>query len=864
VIAIAICGALWWLGSSARGPGVSGSPFADPATRSPATPATGVGASERADGAALVREQVETPADTDATNPASATPATVRGRCVDEQGHPMAGCIVTLRGAPASDERMTDWTLQHGAPPEWQDPEPQRTGDDGAFAFRFRPPPPFQFALAVGREGYARNHFTLNRLEPAEQADVGDVRMVRGVHLHGTLVDTNGRPVAGKRVQLVLRLDANGWIQKFMPDWGGNLTTASDGTFAFEQRLLPGNYAVDVPQEQLVEPRRVAVPPTEAHHVRIVIEPPGELRRLRGRVVDDDGAPIARADVFAQATDWWTSSRADDDGHFEVTCPVDSKDTGETIQLRARAADHEFEGPPVRSAWNSDDVELVLHRCGTLTLRVTDERGVPVEQYAAHLAPRDAETAGARRSSKPAAVHHPDGIAELTGLQQGEWSVVVAFAPQTDRALLVHRLTCRDRSDLRVDLTATERAARTLRVVDGEDRPVAGAQIDVCVPKQPAMHAETPVMPLSDWLRNSVRAALVHERSATGADGRTTMRGPPDEGVALRIEADGHRVQVVEPVRLDEPGELVVQLERGAGLAGRVTPPAVLDYLRRAAGLDDGAWFERQHPHLRLVRGDERWPTKPFWVVGERPPLAIEADGTFAAWGLPTGTWQVQLESYVVDGNTAQTTSLPLGEVTLVEGERTQRDLSLEAMLPGRLQGLVLQNDRPAAHTSIVLHGEGRAQSTNTDASGRFDVELRPGTYGLRIGSLRSFDRAAVERDLVTEHTFRVSSGTLAVTLRDAAGAPAAEVDLHVPPSRPAHFCTDDNGYAEVEIEAREVTVMVLPRRLQTDEQMLRMHAEAEATGRANPFTPYLIEVGRATVTAGERTEVELTLPADY
>ena len=60
--------------------------------------------------------------------------ATIRGRCVDENGAPLAGCEVKVAGWERNDEDTATWLVDH-AKIDWQDPPPLTTGNDGAFSW---------------------------------------------------------------------------------------------------------------------------------------------------------------------------------------------------------------------------------------------------------------------------------------------------------------------------------------------------------------------------------------------------------------------------------------------------------------------------------------------------------------------------------------------------------------------------------------------------------------------------------------------------------------------------------------------------------------------------------------------------------
>ncbi|MEQ1632797.1 MAG: hypothetical protein ABL997_10520, partial [Planctomycetota bacterium] len=76
------------------------------------------------------------------------TAAIVRGRCVDENGRPLAGCRANFESESGDLEALRAYVAANG-----KEPEPVRvrvsTGEDGVFEVRFAPPPasPWHYSL---------------------------------------------------------------------------------------------------------------------------------------------------------------------------------------------------------------------------------------------------------------------------------------------------------------------------------------------------------------------------------------------------------------------------------------------------------------------------------------------------------------------------------------------------------------------------------------------------------------------------------------------------------------------------------------------------------------------------------------------
>ena len=121
--------------------------------------------------------------------------ATIRGRCVDENGAPLASCEAIVGGWTANDERMEAWLRDHPKP-EWPKPDKRMTAADGSFAITFWPPPPFQFTLTLKHDARAAMAARWHTIAEGKTVDVGDVVMQPGIRVQGRVVDEAGHPVA--------------------------------------------------------------------------------------------------------------------------------------------------------------------------------------------------------------------------------------------------------------------------------------------------------------------------------------------------------------------------------------------------------------------------------------------------------------------------------------------------------------------------------------------------------------------------------------------------------------------------------------------------------------------------------------------
>lgn len=211
------------------------------------------------------------------------------------------------------------------------------------------------------------------------------------------------------------------------------------------------------------------------------------------------------------------------------------------------------------------------------------------------------------------------------------------------------------------------------------------------------------------------------------------------------------------------------------------------------------------------------------------------------------------------------------GTALLVGGQTLQQDLDLQAILPGTVEGLVLLNGASFADANIALSAGGAPCNQRTDAEGRFTAQCAAGDYALSVRRpsrseshllLRSQERAVVVRGETVRQTFRLSSGTLAITLRDAAGKPVAgatvtavcgDLAIALPPS-------GADGRIEAELPAEALELRILPQKYSTREAQQQLRTQA--TG-GDPIAPLWITLATVTLAAGQTQDVELKLPAD-
>lgn len=838
-------------------------------TNSPVVPATADATSAAKPAAAAATDSAEAAARI-AVPVADPKLATLRGRCVDENGAPLAGCKVSLHGWTGNSQRMDAWLQEHGEEPKWTDSPEITTAADGVFVFTFWPPPPFQFTVDVRQDGRGTMGGRWGTIAEGSTKDVGDVRMGPGVQVRGRVVDDKGMP--REKEYVTLRRQNEGRSPSGMePRWGEQTISKADGSFALRDWLVPGEYAVSTQNAELQSPTKVQLVADRREEVLelvVHVRPPSET--ITGRVLDEAGAPVRGIEIEDRSAFGRSRASSGRDGTFklEQRKPGGAK----TASLVLSGREHEVDAAPREVAWGSQDVEFRVRKAAALTLRITDEQGAPVDNYLVRLIPRNRGRSSSRDSEPRAKGKHEDGTVVLPGLTKGDWQLMVEFAAASGFCAMNMEFT-QDTGQKRLDLRAAPAQRRTLRVV-GPDGPIAGTTVQLCELFGKPLTDDRTVMQYDHWLMNSGQQhALVVWEGATNRDGRAELAGPGGRELGVCVLGPGHMPLRLAPVALGVADELVVTVSRGAQLVGKVVPPEAVAELKRLAETEPGQEFPAGHaPRLTLRRDRERFP-KDHILADKKPDLRLAGDGTFRVDGLPPGTWQIEVQYMVLKGGSGGSQTVLGDQVTLADGATTTLDLDLGAVLPGELEGTVLRNGQPLANGSFVLQADRGGSRVETDAQGRFRTSTTAGdykaVYSERIddprqwSSIESATPIRVTRGQLTSVAVVFESGKLRATVLDGKGQPVAGVQLHTHGNDRfgQSRITDEKGVAEFELTVGTVQLRVLPKALSTPEAQQKLWREAQANGNQDPLGPHWLALQTVTLVAGDSKSVEIRLP---
>lgn len=525
----------------------------------------------------------------------------------------------------------------------------------------------------------------------------------------GTVVDGAGKPLAGARVQAVLRAAPR--QRTFSRSGEGERHTASgpDGRFRLSGLLAGATWEIRASRPGRA-PARISLPiltPISARDLRLVL---GPGRNAAGRVVDRAEKPVAGAEITLLATtgehapangdgtrrrgeegiDLWKATTGPD-GRFAVAgLPLGAVDLRAAkpglvpVTVRALAIPGGPGGPAGDAPFDLGTV--ILEPGAEVRGIVIDRDGRPVEGAEVHAAQdlrrlRFALESGGPVERRPETVTGADGRFAIADLRRGDRVDLVVRG----RGLLpasVSGVRAPNAQPVRVVL---ERGAQvTGRVVDAEKRPVAGAELSLQMDRP---GEEKGLLRLS----GGARAAATSD-----ADGRFSFAPVPAGRGALGVNADGF--QPIESRELAVPAAGIADLE---------------------LVLDSGAVLEG-----RVFTADGE-PVEDARVVSGAAASISDADGVYRLEGVPPGRRKVQLRHREFP---------PLDKDFAVESGVNSLDLILPA--GHEVAGRVVDRDgRPVsgAGLALFLDGSPREQEAVGGEDGAFSFpRVADGVYTLR------------------------------------------------------------------------------------------------------------------------------------
>lgn len=579
--------------------------------------------------------------------------AVIRGRCVDEDGAPLAGVAVELRGWPGDSKRMDRYRLDHGEV-VWDDPADVVTDADGRFEHRFDPPPPYQFVCEPDAEGRVRVYGRWGVIEPGATVDMGDVVLAPGVAVAGRVVDESGAGLANRSVSLRkgegprVRL-SGGWLTS--RDFLQTRTDAS-GFFEAHWPLPPGAYSVEVRECVVKEPAGAVEMQAPRADLRIVaaVPPPDTRPTIEGVVVDARGAPVSNARILL-GDDWFNGPQTGSGGSFVVK--QSERVSREPVVLGVDAEGFVTWHASEPVDWGTHGLRIELTAGPPLTIRVQRDDGAAVERFGIMLAPIWPNGGWSSRDRELKHLgEHPGGLLEISRTSTGRFRFAVVPAESTGLPCSPDReIEIEPGVPVHLDVAIAPEVERAVEVVTTRGEPARDVRVELLWYRgSREVTLQMTAMPIETARINSPEhVAVLEDQATTDAEGRVTLRGRPDGALALRLPGPGHVPALVSPFSMTDEGVARVVVGVGGTLRGRVEPVDVLASLREEAGLPaEGPVDDRRLdwlPSITLFRtGPDGRETFPADRSSAKVRLA--EDGGFEVAGVPPGTWDVLLSSF--------------------------------------------------------------------------------------------------------------------------------------------------------------------------------------------------------------------------
>ena len=445
--------------------------------------------------------------------------ARATGRVIDPDGAPIAGAMVSTRGAS------------------------MLTGDDGGFDVA-APSGSSTETLRVTADGYGRRSISFRPGSPGATAPDIEVVLRPEFRVRGTVRDSRRQPISGASVSLVIggtsvETDTEGRYELggFDPAVRDHFLVAEADGFGSTQHqitVLPPGERWEADAETLLIVDRLEIErspePLERHFV---------LRRgasINGVARGHDGAPLPGVEVFLGHG--WDTRVTDGEGRFRY----DGLEAG-SHALAFRHRDHAYQARAVEVAADREtSITVDLERGHVLAGRVITRGGQPIARAVVNVSV-DGEIIPART------LCGSDGAFEITGLPSAGVSLR-AWAPHHQR--LTRPVDRVDRRDVELVLEPTGLIRGV--VLDAAGRPLPAFRVRLSHAR--VEEGEESARPTSEWTGNGVLFQHPDGEWDTGS-----MSLVPGRLIDVEIDA---------------PGFAKVRVERHVIEAGHAATPLVV------------------------------------------------------------------------------------------------------------------------------------------------------------------------------------------------------------------------------------------------------------------------------------------------
>ena len=416
--------------------------------------------------------------------------------------------------------------------------------------------------------------------------------------------------------------------------------------------------------------------------------------RITGRVVDEQGAGIAQAELTAGSRRAWIHTESDAEGRFTLA----GIPPGE-LSLSAKHERHlplDLELGEAADGDRREDLRLVLPNGDSLAGQVFLPDGEPVAGAKIEVLLTDSEEWSVEKTLT-SIESDGEGRFRLTGLHSGEYWLRASLEDESLEAVQ----TCRA-DDLRVERWAEEREAVMVpgpevdfivraghelrgRVVDDRGHAIDNYLLSVLSVDLRSIQ----LLPGESFELGTGRIGRWRVRSDTG---EFVVCGVPGGDWELLVSAHDHSNES-RRIRVPMAEELLVTLARDAHLSGTVVGP-------------DGAPVAQA-----TVKASRVFDSQPDWVPDQTAgKTETDERGRFKLEPDP-GTWRLQAEA-------RDHGSSPAWEVTLGPGEVIE-DARMTLTRPGAVHVTL--------HSDFAVRSEARVKLHHARGGTLFSLKLRPG-----------------------------------------------------------------------------------------------------------------------------------------
>ena len=705
-------------------------------------------------------------------------PPAVTGRVLDLTGAPAVGAEVWLR----SGGWYSTLPIEFG-PLEAPDGQILAVCDgDGRFEAADGLNPGASLSIAVT----LRAHAVERRLRipfPSAPRDLGDIQLQAGRRLRGTVLDESGRPFPGAAVLLAARRGFMGLEGSF--DGIGREAARTDATGRFEiDCLTPGpwhlyfdaeGYQVEARSGVLgrsdvetLEPVRLATGHSLSGEVLGWPSEPTIVRWVEAIGTGPAGARPRRCPV-------------DRDGSFHIRGVAPSEAV--TVRLVKAAASGGFEpsteAPPTTAPSNTKDVKIHFGKQLTLSARVVDPAGLPVESYRAFSqlgyfgGTHEIGGEGPGESLE----HHPGGELRTSGLR--------LFSREAEPRLLVQArgffdydsggLKLEPGTALRLDPVTLEHAPfLRVKALGPGGAPVKGAKVT--------------------WNFSDAR----DRNATTDASGMAALTAAANGPSTLTVSAGALCTEELELTALEGQYRAVtIDLEEGCALSVQLIAPPAPSVAATLKGHRIDAML---------------WPSSGAPKSSTAVKAITDRHG-LARWeGLRPGRYRVRRVPPAREPQAATVDWLRFPEVTLTAG-RSAPTLTLVAPATGSLTGLVKVEGRPLPVATLRLSPTDERNGATgdrdgwrsrynqlTDSHGRFRYDgIAVGEYTMEI---EHDDHAMIARwpvkvtDGATSLEVLLRLAPIVVTVVREDGSPITGASVRLVPDAPRYVGHNDGRRA--------------------------------------------------------------------